>query len=242
MVSVINNIELVKIPFDSHSNSNIVYLPFNSNLQKRQIHRIIAAVSENQTVTDTLSGIDIASATDLQNSFITLRNEKKEIIAKDVSISEFYSTRKHTNFIINQFIDTANSYIIFNIPDNASTKMVLLYFLYGENRETLVMEKARTIFVPANFNGQLSRFMHSDDVGSIKKITYTPGDFNKTASFFIQIDEQSGRTFEYLSSLLFNDGDNPRKKDTFLFDGLYPDYDNSFIVNSNKDVYITFYY
>jgi len=243
MVSVINNIEVVKIPFDK--STKIVYLPFNSNLQQRKIHKIIVAATEvNQVITDTYAALKVANVVDLKNSFITLKNERKEHIAKDVSLSEFFSNRLHTNYIIDQYLDTDNSFITFNIdPEQEGAKELLLYFLYGENHTTLVEpEKARTFFVPAGFNGKLSAFIHSNEVGNIKKITYTPGDFVNEASFFIQICEQDGRTFEYMSSLLFNDGDQPRKKDTFLFDGLYPDYDNSFIVNWDKDVYITFYY
>ena len=239
MISVINNIEVVKIVFDG--SKRVVYLPFNSNVAKREIHRIIVVAPDaGEVINETTTGKQVANWQELQNSTITLKDRDNNNLVKDIALSEFSQKMLYTNYLIDSYIDTTNSFITFQYPEGEQ-RVLLLYFLYGKNEHTqITFDKARTVLIPANYNGKLSRFLHSNLVGNIKKITYHTG--NGSVNFFIQIDEESGRSFELLSHLLFSDNGNPRKKDTFLFDGIYPDFDNSFIINGNQDFLLTFYY
>ncbi|MDR2651417.1 MAG: hypothetical protein LBC68_03760, partial [Prevotellaceae bacterium] len=116
---------------------------------------------------------------------------------------------------------------------------------FGISTNSYQLDTSRTFFVPANFNGKLSHFIHSKEWNKIKKIVYTNGDnFGGIPFFFIHIDDVNGRAFEFMSNFLFADRwtGSVGRKDTFIFDCINPDFDNSFIINGNSDIYLTFYY
>lgn len=225
MVSLINNIDILRMPITP--GNNIIYFPQNTKFKNRKISRIftVLALDKIEPKTDATDDnirnfIDpfnhnyIISKFEAVDILITIYSKDGKIIFNNLPLNRLSSYYVDNKLYINDYIDWELSYInIQNITLPDVQCEILFYMLSDEiiYPKTLVYKKIISIEVENNFFSgyKLSEFFNSYDLGKLVKIEncnpgYMFSDYFGEYRIWLDIVDKSNKILYNINCGLFS--------------------------------------
>lgn len=205
-MNLYNNISCKQLNFDGRNTD--FYLSDNVYYRDKVIDSISFFVAPTGvTMSCPFDGGSLADMSFIEKLYITLVNDKKEIVVQNVSIKDFMliSNKRH---ILNQRISFSMSYLTYIGPASDLTGLSILMYVSwdGEYRND---EHASTISrsVTFTYSGTAQKLRISDYVDEwIRRAGYTIKKITVTGSqCYVSLHETSGRIFECVPSYRLND-------------------------------------
>lgn len=232
----VNNIETIRIPLNEN---NIYYFPKNSNLIGKKIDNIYAIAGN---IDDPINGLTTITARAI---YITLVDYSGNTILDNIDIDSF---EKHNITLCNisSKIDWEKSYVNIQYPTSRENKELILFVTFdGVYAEKTEYNDIKTLTIPANYKGDLERFITSDCWGKLVKM-----DILDSANVWISLYDKNGKNFNLCNALLFKNqmlvgGGRTTTRainNAIYFNYLEVNWQESSIVNGTTDTLIILYF
>lgn len=232
----VNNIETIRISLDDN---NIYYFPKNSNLIGKKIDNIYTIAGN---IVDPVNGLTTMTARAI---YLTLVDYNGHTILDNIDIDTF---EKHNITLcdIASVIDWEKSYVNIQYPGSRENRELILFVTYdGVYAEKTEYNDIKTLTIPANYKGDLERFITSDCWGKLVKM-----DILDSANVWISLYDKNGKNFDLCNALLFKNqmlvgGGRTTTRainNAIYFNYLEVNWQESSIVNGTTDTLIILYF
>lgn len=243
------NIDLVQVSLDELGN---MYFPTSVSFAGKRVNYIKIFAPYESEFYSPIDGAPVVVYDDLTNFYVSLYNDQKKVLVKDVNarmLSAYYPHQIYINDVLD--LDLSRISYIGDLSELVKQKKVILVYVSWEAlplpEEKELPTKAVTVTIPAelcyNKPFKLSQIFDDFFAGSNAKIEAISTDTTYSFYLDLRMDELS---FKWMPSPLFREYAGTAKITPFYCRPSTVDFRNSYVIHYRKEkdspIRITFYY